>query len=178
MNETLQTIHARYTCRAFKPNQPPSHEHLLTVANAALTSPSAMNRQPWHFILLKNRELIAELEQTGLDKIKADPDQRIWERLKARGGTLFYGAPCMLVIASADSAVDCGIATQTATLAAASLGIDSCICALADLCYHDELAARVGIPEGYTHGLTLLLGYAKTPGQPRENDTAKLTVVE
>ncbi|MCL2531133.1 MAG: nitroreductase family protein [Oscillospiraceae bacterium] len=177
MNETLQTIHARYTCRAYT-NQVPSHEDLIAIANAALTSPSAMNRQPWHFILVKNPQLIADLEAAGLAKIKADPDQNAWERLRARGGTLFYGAPCMLVIASQNSAVDCGIATQTAALAAASLGINSCICGLAGMCYNDELAARVGIPEGYTHGLTLLLGYAEKNGTPREIDPTKLNIVE
>ena len=176
MNETLQTIHARHTCRAYTSEMPP-HEHLLTIANAALTSPSAYNRQPWHMIMVKNPQLIADLEAAGLAKIKADSDQSLWERLRARGGTLFYGAPCMLVIATQNSATDCGIATQTAALAATSLGIDNCICALASLCYNEELAARVGIPEGYTHGLTLLLGYAKTPGQPREVDAAKLTIV-
>ncbi|MCL2446673.1 MAG: nitroreductase family protein [Oscillospiraceae bacterium] len=176
MNETLQTIHARYTCRAYT-NQMPPHDDLMAIANAALTSPSAMNRQPWHFSLVTNRNLMTELEQVGLQKIKLDPDQSTWERLKARGGTLFYGAPCMLVIASQNSAVDCGIATQTAALAATSLGIDSCICGLAGMCYDDELAARVGIPQGYTHGLTLLLGYAKQPGKPREIDSSKLTIV-
>ncbi|MCL2194938.1 MAG: nitroreductase family protein [Oscillospiraceae bacterium] len=177
MNETLKTIHARYTCRAYRDEIPP-HEQLLAIANAALTSPSAMNRRPWHFILVKNPQLIADLQAAGLASIKADPDQSTWERLRARGGTLFYGAPCMLVIASADSAVDCGIATQTAALAATSLGIDSCICGLAGMCYTDELAARVGIPEGYTHGLTLLLGYAQTPDAPKAIDPTKLTVVE
>ena len=177
MNETLQAIHARYTCRAYTGETPP-HEQLLAIANAALTSPSAMNRQPWKFILVKNAQLIADLEMAGLAKIKADPDQNTWERLKARGGTLFYGAPCMLVIASVNSAVDCGIATQTAALAAVSLGIDSCICGLAGMCYDDELAVRVGIPEGYTHGLTLLLGYAQVLGKPRQIDQSKLTIVE
>jgi len=53
---TLESIQARYSCRAFT-NQRPSNEDLQAIARAAIAAPSAMNRQPWQVIVLTNRNL-------------------------------------------------------------------------------------------------------------------------
>ena len=176
-NETIKTIYARHTCRAYTGELPPD-DKLQVIAQAALAAPSAMNRQPWRVIVVKDRALITELESEGLARIQAEPDQTTWERLKSRGGTLFYNAPCLLVIASDNAPADCGILAQTAALAATSLGVDNCICGLAGAAFGgergDEFKQRLGFPAGYQHGLTLLLGYGKEAGQGHELDHAKL----
>ena len=164
MNETLQTIHKRHTCRAYTGEVPP-HDDLLAVAHAALAAPSGLNGQPWHVILVKDRALIGEMEAEGLAHVKADADQSTWERLKSRGGP-----------------VDTGIIAQTAALAAASLGIDNCICGMGGIAYAGargmEFKRRVGFPEGYEHGMTLLLGYGVSPGEPHKLDYEKISIVE
>ena len=181
MNETLKTIYRRHTCRAYTGELPPAAD-LQAIAEAALAAPSGLNGQPWHVILVKNRALIDEMEAEGLARVKTDPDQSIWERLKGRGGTMFYNAPCLLVIATRGGPVDTGIIVQTAALAATSLGIDNCICGMGGIAYAsargEEFKRRVGFPEGYEHGMTLLLGYGKAPGKPHELDYGKLSVVE
>ena len=181
MNETLSTIYKRYSCRAFTGEMPPDDD-LLAVARAALASPSGLNGQPWRVILVKDRALIADLEAEGLMRVKADPDQSVWERLKGRGGSMFYNAPCVLVVASRGGAMDAGILVQTAALAAASLGIDSCICGMAGIPFAGERGGefkrRLGLPEGFEHGISLLLGYAKAPGKAHEIDLTKLSVIE
>ena len=46
MNETLNVIAKRYSCRDFK-NEMPSDEILQAIAEAAIQAPSGMNRQAW-----------------------------------------------------------------------------------------------------------------------------------
>ena len=185
---TIEAIHARYSCRDFS-DRMPADDDLQTIAEAALASPSAMNRQPWQIIIVKDKELIADLETEGMKALAALADKSAYARLLSRGGTLFYKAPCMIVIAlnSIDSSgyepVDCGIVTQSMALAATSLGINSLICGLAKFAFDGEKSEdfkqRLSFPEGYEIGIAVLLGYAaETGGTPHELDSGKITVIE
>ena len=183
MNETFQSIYRRYSCRAFT-DEMPSDEDLMAIAQAALAAPSAMNRQPWRVIVVKDRALIADMQAEGTRALQAEADQTTWERIKSRGGKLFYDAPCMITVPVVNAAhTDCGILTQTIAVAAASLGIESLICGLAGAAFNggkaEEFKRRLGFPEGFEHGMTVLLGYAANPGgQQHALDFSKISVIE
>ena len=186
--DTLESIRTRYSCRAFS-GKMPSDEHLNQIAQAAVASPSGMNRQFWRVIVVKNQELIADLESEGLKIMAAFPDKALYERIMSRGGKIFYNAPCMMVIpiAVADPAgaeqFDCGIVSENIALAATSLGMDSLICGLTSFAFAGEKGAtfkkQLGFPEGYDIGIAVLLGYAQTPGgKPHEPDLSKISWIE
>jgi nitroreductase len=187
LNETLTTISSRYSCRDFS-GDVPSDGDLRLIANAALAAPSGLNRQLWRVIVVKNQELINDMETEGMRVLAAMPDRSILERIMSRGGKLFYNAPRMIVIPIAKAAppgaelFDCGIIAENIALAATSLGIDNVICGLACLCFaggrRDEFHRRLGFPNGYEIGLAVLLGFAKTPGKPHVPDTAKISFIE
>ncbi|MDR1531771.1 MAG: nitroreductase family protein [Clostridiales bacterium] len=188
MNETIRTIMSRYSCRAFVGETPPD-EDLRTIAEAALAAPSGSNRQLWRVIVVKDKSLISEMDDEGMRVLAAMPDKSMYERIKGRGGGLFYNAPCMIVIpiAQANPPVaemfDCAIVAENIALAATSLGVDNLICGLAALPFAGEKGAefsrRLGFPEGYGIGLGVLLGYAKeTGGKPHELDFSKISFVE
>jgi nitroreductase len=190
---TIETIHARYSCRAFT-FQMPSNEDLETIAKAAIASPSALNSQLWRVIVVKNKELLAELESEGMKNISALPDKGTYERLKSRGGTLYYNAPCQIIlpIATGECAeiatgkwaeIDCGIIALNIALAATTLGINSLICGLAQHSFTGDkgeyFKERLGFPKGYELGLSVLLGYAENPnGEPHELDYNKISIIE
>ena len=94
----------------------PTDAELYTIAQSAVAAPSGMDRQLWRVIIVKNRELIAEMEAEGMKLLAAMPDKSTYERIMSRGGKLFYNAPCMTVvpIAKAEPAgaemFDCGFA--------------------------------------------------------------------
>ena len=185
---TIETIRTRYSCRAFSEKMP-SDEDLRAIAEAAVASPSGVNRQLWRIIILKNNELIDALEAEGMKNLAALPDRGMYERIMSRGGKLYYNAPCMIVvpIAKAEPAgaelFDCGIVSENIALAATALGIDNLICGLAAFSFVGEkgieFKQRLGFPVGYEIGIAVLLGYAEKPGgKPHEPDLSKITIID
>jgi nitroreductase len=166
----------------------PANEDLDVIAKAALASPSGVNRQLWRIVVVKNKEILSDLEIEGMKNLAALPDKKTYERILSRGGKLFYNAPCMIVvpIAKVEPAgaefFDCGIVAENIALAATSLGINSLICGLTAVSFAGERNAefknRLGFPEGYEIGLAVLLGYAENPDvKPHKPDLSKISWV-
>jgi len=185
MNETLRLIHSRYSCRAFTDKALPDAT-IDAIAKAAIAAPSAMNLQPWRVIVVKNKKLIDEMDAEGMRILAAAPDKSTYERMRSRGGRLFYNTPCLVALAIDKTAqyapCDCGIVTQTITLAAASLGVNSLICGFAKISFSGErgaeFASRLGFPPNYELGLAVLLGYAASDdGKPHEPDASKISII-
>lgn len=185
MNETLQAIERRFSCRHFGP-QMPTDEQLQAIALAGVQAPSGLNRQAWRVIVVKDRALMDDMEQEALAILKAT-DAEAFARFEQRGGTLFYHAPCLVMLpiqAEEDGAkVDCGILCQNIVLAATSLGLDTLICGMARLAFAgaraEEFKQRLGFPQGYEFGLAVLLGTAAEPGgTPHEPDLTKISYIE
>jgi len=182
MNETLKAIKDRYSCRDFSP-EPLTDEQVKAIAHAALQAPSAINAQPWHIIVVTDKALIDELDADGMEILKAE-NSEYYIRMKARGGRLFYNAPCLVIIAqdtSSYATVDCGIATQNVALAAHSLGLGNVICGMARIPIAgpraSEWTKRLKIPEGYSFGMSVCIGMAQSGKEPHEMDLNKLTFI-
>jgi nitroreductase len=183
MNETLKTIMDRYSCRDFA-DTPLTDEQVKAIAEAAAASPSALNRQPWHIIMVTDKALIDELDADGMGIMAVAEDKSAYERFMSRGGKLFYNAPCMVMAASDGSewaAMDCGILSQNVTLAAHSLDLGSVICGMARIPLAgprgDEWKQRLCFPDGYGFGIAVLVGTAKSGKAPHELDMRKVTFV-
>jgi nitroreductase len=183
MNETLKTIAERYSCRDFY-DTPLTDEQVKALVEAALASPSAMNRQPWHVIMITDKALIDELDAEAMNVLAAAEDKSGYERIKSRGGKVYYNAPCMVLAASDGSSfgsMDCGILSENVALAAHSLGLGSVICGMANIPLNgprgDEYKKRVKIPDGYGFGIAILVGKAKSTKEPHELDKAKVTYI-
>jgi nitroreductase len=167
----------RYSCRDFQ-EKLPSAETLLSIAKAGIAAPSGMNQKPWSISCVTSQSLIRELEETGL----AGLDETQKARIASRGGTLFYHAPVIYVVAIAPGTqMDCGIVLENIALAAAGLGLDSVICGLAGLAFTPEkkeyFAQKLSFPKGYEFGCSVLVGYGKEKGSPKELDMSKIVMV-
>jgi nitroreductase len=99
MNETINTIMSRFSCRDFA-DTPLTGEQIKAITGAALASPSAVNRQPWHVIIITDKALIDELDTEGMNVMRIAEDKSGYERVMSRGGKIFYNAPCMVMVAS------------------------------------------------------------------------------
>jgi len=180
---TIESIKARYSCRAFSDRRL-SDEDVRIIAEAAVASPSGMNIQPWRVIAVTNKELLDELEAEALKNVAALPDKGAYERIMSRGGKVYYNAPCQIIIPLQNenrlSLLDCGIVSQTISIAATSLGIDSLICGMISFAFSpdkgDYFKKAFAFPEGYDVGLSVLLGYAENSGgAPHTPDLSKIS---
>ena len=185
MNETLKYIRERFACRSFTDEKPTS-EQLNAIAQAAIQSPSGMNRQGWHVSVAENKELIAEIEEEGIRIIKST-NEMLAQRIASRNNTLFYNAPCIIFLATQtpDAAgselIDLGIISQNVVIAATSLGLGSLHCGLAAFAFagdkKEEFKKRLSFPEGYEPGIAILIGHATATQQPHEPNQSKITYI-
>lgn len=182
MNEVLQLISKRYSCRAYD-GRLPEKDKLEAIALAAVQSPSALNRQPWRINVITNKQLIEEMDAEGMRILAEAKDKTVYERFMNRGGTLFYNAPCMyLILKQPGTEMDIGIVSENIALAAASLGLGSVICGMAAIPFNgpkgEEFKKRAGFSEGWEFGVAVLVGYAKSEGTPHTPDTSKIRFIE
>ena len=182
MNETLKTIASRYSCRAYE-SRLPEKSILEAIALAAVQSPSAMNRQPWQINVITDKAFIDEMDDDGMKILSEADDKTAYERFMARGGKLYYNAPCMfLILKKPGTDLDCGIVSENIAIAAESLGIGNVICGMANIPFSgsngEKFKKKAGFSEGWEFGMAVLAGYASQPDKPHEPDMSKIVFVD
>jgi nitroreductase len=126
-SKVLEIIQQRHSIRRYE-DRPVEDEKIELLLEAARLAPSAQNRQPWRFIVIKNRELIESLSRY------APPGTR-WANAWMRQ------APCVIVGCGAPHPlvhsvyrgfgmnllpIDIGIAMEHIVLMATELGLGTC----------------------------------------------------
>lgn len=181
MNEVIQNILNRRSVRVYSEDQI-TPEDLDLVIQSGLFSPSACNRQPWHFTVVQNREILNELNIES-KKIMANGDNELFKKMgENEKYDIFYNAPSVIIISGEKGALvpetDCAAATENMILAAESLNIGTCWVGLVTYSFKSEKAEeytkKLEIPEGYEPYYAITLGYKKFPNpkpQPRRENT-------
>ena len=126
-------------------DEPIKQEDLDTIIACGLQAPSAVNAQPWHFTVVKNREIanavvgystngvvivISVLPGSGLDDI----DELV-------------------------SVFDCGLATQAMYIAAQALGLGANIFWAPVAHVNETMRDTLAIPDGYEVLMIMAVGY-------------------
>ncbi|HZM38531.1 MAG TPA: nitroreductase family protein [Acidimicrobiales bacterium] len=158
----IEHLLAQRACRAYTSDPVPDGD-LAAILEAATHAPSAENRQPWVFVLVRDpavRGAIAELSRRLWDAGgRAHAERSLAPRFFAAvdefmaGG--YGGAPVLVVVAGdgrdglppAVLAASVFPAVQNLLLAAAALGYGSALTTLA-AADPGALAAAVGLPDG------------------------------
>jgi nitroreductase len=162
-NQVIELLLDRRSVRDFT-NQPIDDESLKLIIECGMYAPNAKNKQNWHFSVITNRDVIEEINRitlAGMDRlgIKREADYHI-----------FYHAPAVIILSSmieGFSEMNCGCAVENMSIAAKSLGIDSCIVGQTRFMYHQsnpiDINRLVKIPEGYEHDVAICFGYRNGP---------------
>jgi nitroreductase len=92
---------SRRSVRRFRPDRPPK-EQIERLIEAAITAPSASNKQPWRFIVVANPRKISELAsfvRTAVDRIARHVDPSSQAAFRSYGDyfTRFDQAPVVIV---------------------------------------------------------------------------------
>jgi len=154
-NETMQSIMARRSYKMFD-SKPIDDEALDTIVTAGLYAPTGMNRQPWHFTVIRSKEM---LEKFGAAR-RALP---LPPGAPAMGDPM-RNAPVMILVSAQEggtSAQDCCLAMENMFIAAASLGIMSGWdhATVMDLFNKNPDLKADLIPEGYNIYAAAFFGY-------------------
>jgi nitroreductase len=184
-NQVLEVIKSRSSIRAYKTN-PLTQEQKTVLQEAALASPSAMNRQPYRFIFINNQAVLEEMEQEVINYFVEAGNNEVLERLKSRNNKVLYNAPCVIVIAIEDNnsyaMVDAGIAVQNIALAAKSVGLGSVILGMPGVIFNGEKADYwknlLNFPDGFTYGIGIAVGHADMEKAPHDPDLAKILNID
>lgn len=131
MTATIETMLARSSIRAYT-DEKLTDEELVLLKKAALSAPTAMNRNDQRFVFVTDGAVISKVEQEVIAGVKAKGDTVFLERILSRGGKVAYDAPLLVMIFGKPSryaGIDAGIAVQNLALAAKSLELGSVILA-------------------------------------------------
>ena len=142
-----------------------TREAIERLLDAAIWAPSAMNLQPWSFVVIQDPDLLERYEVEASQLFLEDPpvgelaelptDQLELLRglAAAPGFGIFHEAPALIVIYANREAdiADCFLAAENLLLAATTLGLGSCPIGMARP-YFDQAAVKrdLGVP---TEGL-------------------------
>ncbi len=109
----IDTIYARRSIRKYE-EKPVEQDKLITLLEAAMAAPSAMNIQPWEFIVITKQEMMDEIKSSLMfGKFNAPA------AIIVCGNTSFFKHP----MASKFWVQDCCAATENILLAAVGLGL-------------------------------------------------------
>lgn len=120
INPTLETIFNRTSIRSYS-DQKVEKDQIMTLLKAGMSAPSAVNKQPWAFMVIDNKELM----------------EKIGDEFKNAG--MIKKASCAIIVCgdlklALDGVAqefwvqDCSAATQNILLAAHSLGLGAVWC--------------------------------------------------
>lgn len=184
MNEVIKTISERRAVRKYK-DTPVSRELIEQLLNAGRMAPSAMNKQPWRFYVVTDKEYISvsskeivkgtlkSIPGMGLKKIAKAVISNISELLHGfeflkSDDPVFHGAPVVIFLAAAKdnewAALDIGMCSQNIMLAAKSLGLESCPVGFGKFIDKTAQYKQLGVPDDEQLLLSIVVGYGdETP---------------
>ena len=158
----INNIMTRTSIRQYT-DEPVSKADIETMLRAGMAAPTAVNKQPWHFVVINSKEKLAELAGDN-----------------PRGGMLKKAPLAIIVVCgNMDKALpgqgrgfwvqDCSAATENILLAANAIGLGAVWTGL----YPDEnragaVAKVLKLPETYIPLCTIVIGHPAEQPTPKD----------
>jgi nitroreductase len=170
--DLYEAIEKRRTIRIFK--GPASEEQLRKIILTGTKAPSAVNRQPWEFIIVKNQEIIDQLSEIKRQQTLKDPPKTAKgadavERIANSQNKSFRNASIVAVCNIVEWERSVWLCIENISLAAVAEGLGSGI-----VLYwgegKKEAERALGLPEGYEVTAILKIGEPGEEGFPREKN--------
>lgn len=180
----LDMIRQRRSHRQYASTQL-SQAELDAIMDAALSSPSANNKQPWHFSVVQDSALLNRIHGEGAKvALQREPDKRS-PRYNNPDFQMFYHAPTVIFISvpgdNQFALVDCGIAVYGIALTAESLGLGSVILGLPRDAFsgdaREELEQALKFPEGHRFVVAIALGHPEDTKPAHDKHPEKISII-
>ncbi|MBQ9251400.1 MAG: nitroreductase family protein [Clostridia bacterium] len=169
MNEALNNLLTRRSCRAYEDRQI-KNEELDAILEAGQYAPTGMGKQSPLIVAIQDAETIRRLEKLNAGAMGKEDAHT------------FYGAPTVIVVFGHSESqlelADANLVIGNLLNAANAVGLDSCYIWRARESFETEegkaMKAAWGIPEEYVGVGNVILGYGKPEGKrpaaPRKED--------
>ncbi len=157
----IENIMTRTSIRKFK-QQPVEDEKIETMLRAAMAAPTAANKQPWHFIVVTDKQVLGQLAGQG------------------RRGDMLRNAPLAIVVCGDLSKAlegtarefwvqDASAATENLLLAAHAIGLGAVWTGLyPNVERAGQVSQVLGMPETLMPLCTVIIGYPDEAPQPKD----------
>lgn len=183
MNPVIEAILKRRSVRSYEAKSIP-RDILDDVINAANEAPSAMNSQPWRFVVVEDQSAKKKLLNAALPRAKTitetikDINPERYEAIQKRYAELpdpvYYAAPAIVFVIGNGTYAghSCPLACENMMLAAHSLGLASCWVGFGAMVTDDpDVRNLLELKEGESIFGPILLGYPKfQPPRPPKKD--------
>jgi nitroreductase len=173
--QIMDAIYKRRAVRSFQ-KTPVSEELLKQLLNAAVQAPSAMNAQPWAFLIVEGKDLLREYSDRAKRFLlgSLDPESPLHayrDYLADREFNIFYDAGILVIFCAknrdAGAAEDCCLAAENFMLAALDFGLGTCPIGFARPWLNTpEVKRELNIPAAYTAVMPIIVGYPTSVEAP------------
>ena len=171
--DLYEAMKKRRTTRIYKEGA--SEEQLKKIILAGTESPSAVNRQPWEFIIVEDEKIIDQLSEIKYRQTKGNPPERVKgdpdaiETLARSQKDSFRNAAIVAVCHLAEWERSVWMCIENISLAAVAEGLGTGI-----VLYWDEgqkeAGRALGLPEDYEVTAILKIGVPGEEGHPRDRN--------
>jgi nitroreductase len=171
-NPALDNIYARRSIRKFT-GQDVAEEVVYEILRAGTFAPSGGNRQPWRFVVVRNREKVQRLGKRARQlfveytKPPCQPQtEGVWADLAQDPEMdFFYGAPLLVLVFQSREGItpvrDCSLAAENMMLAASSMGLGSCFAGTGlSLSLDRDFLNEARVPPDHKLVAPLVFGYS------------------
>lgn len=178
-NQVIETIMARRSIRAYKPDPVP-HEVLDKILECGINAPNGMNAQQWEVRVVDSKEWLDNATVAYKQTVAGTPAEK--SVADPKFVNMFRNAPTVVFIAHKPghcTQVDCGLMAGNMVTAAQSLGIGS-VCMMGPLGFFATAQGKpflesLELSQGYELLLCIGMGYAdeQPEAKPRNRDVIK-----
>jgi len=162
-NETIKTILERRSVRSYTPEAIPP-DTLDLIVKAAMAAPTGLDKRPWEFIVLDNKD-------------------DVYKYFQATGNERFETAPAAIIVCGNTDIsdlwyIDCSCAAQNLLLAAHSMGLGAVFTAGFPIKGRmDAITEHFKLPENIVPLCAIPIGHPELDGKPKNKyDKSKIHI--
>jgi len=177
--DVFDAIRDRRAVREFT-DRPVDRATVQRLIDAAVRAPSAMNLQPWAFLVVQDRPALRQISDAAKTYllgtiVPSSPLANYRHMLTDAAFEIFYGAPTLIVVCTDGSpsteathaAEDCCLAAENLMLAAHATGLGSCWIGFARPWLSTGAAkSALAIPENWVPVAPVIVGYPRQAPAP------------
>lgn len=179
MMDVQKAILERRSTRGFD-DTPLTEDEIKALLDAALSSPSVLDRQPRHFAFVTDKAAMAEIDGVMRELFTVKYGTKS-EKRHFYNAPLFVAVTCDPTEESRWTRIECGIAVENLALSAMGLGLGSMIITTPDIAFSSEKGAyfkrKMGIPEQNSFVVGIVIGHSTVKGTPHSVREGRYTIV-